>query len=150
MHLQIENGNKLAVMARTAFKPSAGFIWALALLVLGVSSVQATTLLDPLPENSTTQFGFAATEVGDVNGDGVPDLAVAAPFQDGDFVSVNMGYGRPQNVGKIFILDGVTFSVLNMLNDPQFELIQPDHFGGLLGNSLSKVPDLNGDRINDI
>src|SRR5215831_18776507 len=102
MHLQIENWSKLTAMARIALGRPAGLIWAIVCLVLGVSPTPATTLLDPLPENSTTQFGFAATEVGDVNGDGVPDLAVAAPFQDGDFVSSNMGYGRPQNVGKIF------------------------------------------------
>jgi len=36
----------------------------------------------------------------------VPDLAVAAPFQDGDFLSTDASYGRPQNVKKIFLLDG--------------------------------------------
>ena len=81
---------------------------------------------------------------GDVNGDGVPDLAVAAPFQDGDFVSTQSSYGKPQNVGKIFILDGSTLSVLNELNDPEFELVQPQHFGGQLGSSLTTVADLNG------
>ena len=69
-------------------------------LVTGLSA-SASTLLDPLPENSTTRFGQALVTLGDVNGDGVPDLAVAAPFQDGDFVSTQSSYGKPQNVGKI-------------------------------------------------
>jgi hypothetical protein len=60
------------------------------------------------------------------------------------------GYGRPQNVGKIFLLDGATLAVLTSLNNPQFELIQPDHFGGLLGNSLATVSDLNGDGVSDL
>ena len=118
-------------------------------LVTGLSA-SASTLLDPLPENSTTRFGQALATLGDVNGDGVPDLAVAAPFQDGDFVSTQSSYGKPQNVGKIFILDGSTFSVLNELNDPEFELVQPQHFGGQLGSCLATVADLNGDGVADL
>jgi hypothetical protein len=115
-----------------------------------VRVADASTLLDPLPENSTTRFGQSVVNLGDVNGDGVPDLAVAAPFQDGDFVSTEASYGKPQNVGKIFIVDGATMSVLSLLNDPGFEFIQPQHFGGQLGASLSTVADLNGDGVADV
>ena len=117
---------------------------------LFVTGASGTTLLDPLPENSTTRFGQVLVTLGDINGDGIPDLAVGAPFQDGDFVSTDKGYGKPQNVGKIFILDGSTLSLLNILNDPEFEHIQPQHFGGQLGGSLSPVADLNGDGIPDL
>jgi hypothetical protein len=133
-----------------AGRGAAAVIGVLLLSALAVSGATGAILLDPLPENSTTQFGYAAVSLGDINGDGVPDLAVAAPFQDGDFVASNMGYGRPQNVGKIFLLDGATLAVLNTLNDPKFEAIQAEHFGGLLGNSLAAVSDLNGDGITDI
>ena len=131
---------------RTSFS----LIFSLAVIPFFVRETSGTTLLDPLPENSTTRFGQALVTLGDVNGDGVPDLAVAAPFQDGDFVSTVSSYGKPQNVGKIFILDGSTLSVLNILNDPEFELIQPLHFGGQLGSSLSPIADLNGDGIPDL
>ena len=107
-------------------------------------------MLDPLPENSTTRFGQALVTLGDINGDGVPDLAVAAPFQDGDFVSTQTSYGKPQNVGKIFLLDGSNLSILNELNDPEFEQIQLQHFGGQLGTSMASVADLNGDGIADL
>jgi FG-GAP repeat len=120
------------------------------MIPLFITGVNANTLLDPLPENSTTRFGQALVTLGDVNGDGIPDLAVAAPFQDGDFVSTDRGYGKPQNVGKIFILDGSTLSLLNILNDPEFEQTQPQHFGGQLGSSLSPIADLNGDGIPDL
>jgi hypothetical protein len=125
-------------------------ILSLAVIPFFVRGANASTVLDSLPENSTTRFGQALVTLGDVNGDGVPDLAVAAPFQDGDFVSTERGYGKPQNVGKIFILDGSTLSVLNILNDPEFEQVQPQHFGGQLGSSLSPVADLNGDGIPDL
>ena len=75
---------------------------------------------------------------------------MAAPFQDGDFVSTQSSYGKPQNVGKIFILDGSTLSVLNELNDPEFELVQPQHFGGQLGSCLATMADLNGDGVADL
>ncbi|HEY1581522.1 MAG TPA: integrin alpha [Chthoniobacterales bacterium] len=118
-------------------------------LSLGTAA-QATTILDPLPEPSTTLFGYAVAPMGDVNGDGVPDYLVGAPYQDGDFVSTAMGFGDPQNVGKVFIMDGATMAVLVEMNDPEFELIQPQHFGGQLGASVAVSADINGDGVADI
>lgn len=120
------------------------------LLLALVSGAGATVVLDPLPEPSTTLFGYCVVSTGDVNGDGVPDFAVGAPFQDGDFVSTDMGFGRPANVGKVFIIDGATSAVLSQMNDPDFELIQPQHFGGQLGSSISVSADINGDGVADL
>ena len=61
-----------------------------------------------------------------------------------------MGYGDPQNVGKIYLVDGATFTVFNQLTDPEFDLIQPQHFGGQLGGSLAVIADINGDGVKDI
>jgi FG-GAP repeat len=115
-----------------------------------VTTARATTVLEPLPEPSTTLFGFAVASLGDVNGDSVPDYAVGAPFQDGDFVSTAMGFGLPQNVGKVFVINGATFAVLNVMNDPEFEVIQDQHFGGQLGYSLSVSADINNDGVADV
>ena len=115
-----------------------------------VSAAGARTFTDPDPEVSSTEFGHAMVVIGDVTGDGIPDLAVAAPFQDGDFTSTAMGYGDPQNVGKIYLVDGATFTVFNQLTDPEFDLIQPQHFGGQLGGSLAVITDINGDGVKDI
>jgi FG-GAP repeat len=120
------------------------------LLVGFVTAAQATVLLDPLVEPSTTQFGYALASLGDINGDGVPDFAVGAPFQDGDFVSTDPGFGLPANVGKVFVIDGATLAVLSIMNDPDFELIQPQHFGGQLGASISVSADINGDGVPDL
>src|SRR5947199_8789551 len=61
-----------------------------------IATLRASTLLDPQPENSSTLFGRSIADVGDVDCDDVPDLAVGAPFQDGDFAGVP-GFGPPQN-----------------------------------------------------
>src|SRR5256886_12702788 len=61
-----------------------------------IATLRASTLLDPQPENSSTLFCRSIADVGDVDCDDVPDLAVGAPFQDGDFAGVP-GFGPPQN-----------------------------------------------------
>jgi len=117
---------------------------------LFVAAAPGSTLLDPFPEPSTTQFGRTAISLGDVNGDGVADLAIAAPFQDGDFVTFQIGFGVPQNVGKVFVIDGVSLAVLSIMTDPEFDLVQKQHFGGQLGASLAVSADINGDGIPDL
>jgi FG-GAP repeat len=123
---------------------------ALAIVPCLLTAASATTLLDPRPEPSTTRFGLTIVTMGDLNGDGVPDLAVAAPFQDGDFDSTQRSFGKPQNVGKIYLIDGANLSVLNELNDPEFQQVQLRHFGGQIGASMAAVADLNGDGITDL
>ena len=120
------------------------------LLALLMAAASGSTLLDPFPEPSTTQFGRTVVTLGDVNGDGVPDFAVGAPFQDGDFVSTRIGFGVPQNVGKVFVIDGASLAILNVMDDPEFALVQAQHFGGQLGASLAVSTDLNGDGILDV
>src|SRR6188768_1728211 len=93
-----------------------------------LTTARAATLLDPDPEPSTTLFGYAVASLGDVNGDAVPDYAVGAPYQDGDFVSTVTGFGYPQNVGKVFVIDGATLAVLSEMDDPEFQVTQDQHF----------------------
>ena len=38
-------------------------------------------------------------------------IACRRSFQHGDFDSTESSYGKPQNVGKIFLLDGVNLSI---------------------------------------
>jgi hypothetical protein len=119
-------------------------------LALNPNRIQAATLLDPDPENSTTHFGYSIVVIDDIDADGVPDLAVGAPFQDGDFASSNHGFGVPQNVGKIFLLSGANLGVIRQLNDPQFQVVQNLKFGGEFGSSLAAVTDVNGDGVTDV
>ena len=119
-------------------------------LALSVTATRGTTLLDPDPENSTTQFGRAIADIGDVTGDGVPDVAVGAPFQDGDFEVPDPGFGDPQNVGKVWVLNGVTRAIITQLNDPEFQQVQDQKFGGQFGWSLASAGDINRDGIPDV
>jgi hypothetical protein len=107
------------------------------------------TLLDPRPENSTTLFGYAVAVIGDVNNDHVPDLAVGAPFQDGDFLGA-AGFGNPQNVGKVWLVSGSDLSVIRELNDPEFQVQQSQKFGGQFGSSVADAGDVNGDGVDDV
>jgi hypothetical protein len=125
-------------------------IMALMFSALLVAGARATTLLDPDPEPSTTQFGSAIVALGDVNGDGVADLAVGAPYQDGDFDSDVPGFGPPQNVGKVWVLNGANLNVIHQLNDPEFQKMQHQKFGGQFGSALAAAGDVNGDGINDV
>ena len=123
----------------------------LALMFSGllITGARASSLIDPDVEDSTTQFGFSVAVIGDITGDGVPDLAVGARFQDGDF-EVSNGFGPPQNVGKAWLINGASLGVIRQLNDPEFQLPNPTKFGGQFGTSVAGVGDLNGDSIPDV
>jgi FG-GAP repeat len=120
------------------------------LAMSGLPGARANTSLDPMPEDSTTLFGAAIAAVGDLNGDGVVDLAVGAPFQDGDFNNSSMGFGPPQNVGKVFLLSGADLAVINTLDDPDFQMVQNLKFGGHFGEALAAAGDLNGDGVSEV
>src|SRR5438552_205091 len=120
----------------------------LALMFSGllITGARATSLIDPDPEDSSTQFGFCVAVMGDINVVGVPDLVIGARFQDGDF-EVSNGFGPPQNVGRAWLISGATLGVIRQLNDPDFQLPNPTKFGGQFGTSVARVGDLNGDGI---
>jgi len=124
----------------------------LALIVSGLwgTVARASTLQDPQPEDSTTRFGQAIAVVGDITGDGVPDLVVGGPFHDSEF-SGNNGFGPPQDVGRAFLINGATLGEITELNDPFFQ--QPldfPKFGGFFGFSVAGIGDINHDGVPDI
>lgn len=110
----------------------------------------AATLLAPRPEASTTHFGYALANMGDLNGDGVADLAVGTPFEDGDFNNLLKGFGPPQNVGKVYLISGANLAVIRELNDPEFQHIQGRMFGGQFGTSVAALGDLTHDGVAEI
>src|SRR5438132_541885 len=124
----------------------------LALMVSGLwgTVARASTLQDPQPEDSTTRFGQAVAVVGDITGDGVPDLVVGGPFHDSEFSGTN-GFGPPQDVGRAFLINGATLGEISQLNDPFFQVpLDFPKFGGFFGFSVAGVGDLNHDGVPDV
>ncbi len=85
---------------------------------------------DPQAEG---QFGFGDA-VGDVNGDGTPDLAVAAPGESADGL---------EEAGRIYLLDGTDSAVLDTL-------VSPDPQQGASFGFLKQIGDVDGDGEPDL
>ncbi|MGH9199139.1 MAG: integrin alpha [Acidimicrobiia bacterium] len=68
----------------------------------------ALILDHPAPQEGAG-FGGALVGVGDVSGDGVPDLLVGNPSQD---------VGGNEDQGQAFVFSGADGSLLRILNDP--------------------------------
>jgi len=92
-------------------------------------------------EAALDRLGFAVAGVGDINNDGIDDIAIGAP---------NFDYDRKNNVGKVYLFfgkNGVWNSNINVSNaDASFIGAKPYD---LLGKHISNRGDINGDGIND-
>ncbi len=92
------------------------------------------------------QLGFAVTALGDLNADGIDDLAVSAPSA-----------GSPYPDGRIYVIFGaaglgssgqIDLTALNGANG--FVLHGPLDNASLAGWSISSAGDLNNDTIDDL
>jgi FG-GAP repeat protein len=87
-----------------------------------------------------SRFGFSVAAAGDFNGDGIPDLAVGAPLDDGDDISTDSGDNR----GRVFIfLGGSSFpaGVITLTGT------EP---GGQFGFSVARAGDVDGNGSDDL
>jgi hypothetical protein len=101
----------------------------------GSTGAVLMTLNDPEPQ-AYAGFGASITGLGDVNGDGVPDIAVGAPFQT---VNGNV------NQGKMYVFSGKDGSLLYSIPDPNPQANA--YFGALF---VTATNDLNGDGVPDL
>ncbi|MEI9959196.1 MAG: integrin alpha [Ferruginibacter sp.] len=88
-------------------------------------------------------YGYSVAGVGDVNGDGISDVAIGSPA----LVDIISGTGTLASVGAVFIYYGST----NGLPVAPSVMLQPTTAvaGALFGYSIAGG-DVNGDGINDI
>jgi len=103
--------------------------------------INDTTTNGPVLADSDS-FGFSVANIGDLNGDGVNDLAVGAYSDDGD----------GSNRGAVHIMfmntDGSVDSTVE-INDTTTNgpvIISGDFFG----SSVANIGDLDGDGVNDL
>jgi hypothetical protein len=93
------------------------------------------TLNNPDDFQAVAYFGQAVAGAGDINGDGVPDLLVGAPFQD---VEGNSDQGR------VFIFSGSDGILLKTLDNPVPQA------GAYFGQAVAGAGDINGDNVPDL
>ena len=103
--------------------------------------INDTTTNGPVLADSDS-FGFSVANIGDLNGDGVNDLAVGAYLDDGD----------SSNRGAVHIMfmntDGSVDSTIE-INDTTTNgpvIINQDYFG----RSIANIDDLDGNGVNDL
>jgi hypothetical protein len=105
-----------------------------AIVYLGVDGSEWFTAYG---ENQDDEMGTRTVGVGDINGDGFDDVAVAAPYYIG-------GLGSGTDVGKVYIYSGVDGTLLASVEGEANDL--STYFGA----GLTGPGDLNGDGVPDL
>ncbi|MCA9444414.1 MAG: FG-GAP repeat protein, partial [Candidatus Omnitrophica bacterium] len=81
-------------------------------------------------------FGVPSSSVPDVNGDGFPELVVAAQLEDPG--------SSPENAGRAYIFDGSTYQVLKTHISPN------EVTDGRFGRPVAGISDVNGNGTGDV
>ena len=99
-----------------------------------------------LGENAGDAAGFSVAAAGDINGDGIDDLAVGVPGQDAAGESAGAAYvvfGRTRGFAAPVDLHAIA------AGNGGFKIIG-ENAGDWAGNSVSAAGDVNGDGIDDL
>jgi len=79
-------------------------------------------------DEEEAMYGAAIVGLGDINGDGLGDLAVGAPYAD---------IAGSAKQGQVFFYSGTS--------ETPFRIITGDSDGEQFGSALARIPDMNGD-----
>jgi hypothetical protein len=88
-----------------------------------------------------SEFGTAVDSAGDINGGGAEDIAVGAPFDDGDGNATDEGANR----GRVYVFYGG--SVLDATPDL---ILTGNEDGAHFGSAVAVALDVNGDGVDDL
>jgi hypothetical protein len=99
--------------------------WTSTLLIAAL--VPTLIMIDNPAPSADALFGLSVTGLGDVNGDGVADLAAGAPGAD-----------------RVFVISGADRSVIRTLSDPE------NLSGNRFGFGVAAIGDVNGDGVDDL
>ena len=90
-------------------------------------------------------FGQSISRAGDVNGDGIDDFLIGAPYND----------QKANNAGAVYVVYGQSggltgpIAVSALTAEQGFVILGPGAFN-FLGNRVSGIGDINGDGIDDL
>ncbi len=101
--------------------------------VLVFSGATGKLLFNFVGEEGGTYMGWSVAGVGDIDQDGVPDLAIGTPFAS---------VGNVIGVGRVDIRSGATGDLLYQIEGQQS--------GDFLGWAVASIGDLDGDGIPDL
>ncbi|VEP16461.1 Type I secretion target GGXGXDXXX repeat protein domain protein [Hyella patelloides LEGE 07179] len=115
---------------------------------LNVSALDVSNGFQLSGINSDDNLGRSVSNAGDVNGDGIDDLIVSAPFADNPSDSYNSD-------GEAYIIFGSTEGFDSKLDVSTLDgsngfIIPGNADGDNLGRSVSSAGDINGDGIDDL
>ncbi|MEO0651395.1 MAG: integrin alpha, partial [Planctomycetota bacterium] len=110
-------------------------------------STELGSLLIASAEDSSSfideSFGAVLANIGDITGDGIPELAVGSP--DGDRLFPNP-FGSPfvsPDVGRVRLFEGATYNEIGRWSTFAVE-------GAQFGSAIIGIADVNGDGVRDM
>ena len=121
-------------------------------------SVKSTVEIDDTTTNGPTlsnndRFGYAIANIGDLDGNGVNDLAVGAAHDDTASDGNDGSLGVNSNIGAVHIIflnsDGTLTKQSVVINDSTANgpVLGLTHY---FGRSVENIGDLDGDGVNDL
>jgi len=121
-------------------------------------SVKSTVEIDDTTTNGPTlsdndRFGYAIANIGDLDGNGVIDLAVGAAHDDTTTDGNDHSHGANSNIGAVHIIflnsDGTLTKQSVVINDSTANgpVLGLTHY---FGRSVENIGDLDGDGVNDL